>query len=125
MRSQRRSSRFSDGMTRIDLEMDVPTASADVVRVGLTDTIVRIAEAMRREDDVYHVLYREAALDEADLERLESLDLEIADGAGGDATIICQRSSSCPRDKHCLGPKQPRLKPQIDEIRESVLTAAS
>ena len=49
----------------------------------------------------------------------------IADGAEGNATIICQRSSSCPRDKHCLGRKQPQLKPQIDEIRESVLAGAS
>ena len=49
----------------------------------------------------------------------------IAEGAEGDATIICQRSSSCPRDKHCLGRKLPRLKPQIDEIRESVLESAS
>ncbi|MCK5324737.1 MAG: DUF3612 domain-containing protein [Woeseiaceae bacterium] len=45
----------------------------------------------------------------------------IIDGAEKDATIICPRSSSCPRDKHCLG-KQPRAtKPQIDQIRESVL----
>ncbi len=48
----------------------------------------------------------------------------IADGADRDATIICQRSSSCPRDKHCLGKKPETLKPQIDEIRESVLGAA-
>jgi transcriptional regulator with XRE-family HTH domain/Zn-dependent peptidase ImmA (M78 family) len=48
----------------------------------------------------------------------------IADGAEKDATIICQRSSSCPRDKHCLGKHPPRLRPQIDEIRESVLGAA-
>ena len=49
----------------------------------------------------------------------------IAEGSEKDATIICQRSSSCPRDKHCLGSKQPTLKPQIEEIRESVLAAAS
>lgn len=44
----------------------------------------------------------------------------IADGAAKDATIICPRSSSCPRDKHCLGRSARRRKPKIDEIRESL-----
>jgi transcriptional regulator with XRE-family HTH domain len=48
----------------------------------------------------------------------------IGEGANKDATIICQRSSNCPRDKHCLGKAPPRLKPQIDEIRETVLNAS-
>jgi len=47
----------------------------------------------------------------------------IEQGAADDATIICQRSSNCPRDKHCLGKAPPKLKPQIDEIREAVLNA--
>ncbi len=46
----------------------------------------------------------------------------IAEGAATDATIICQRSSNCPRDKHCLGKAPPKLKPKIDEIREAVLS---
>jgi transcriptional regulator with XRE-family HTH domain len=46
----------------------------------------------------------------------------IAEGAKKDATIICPRSSGCPRDKHCLGKAMPRLKSQIDQIRESLLT---
>ncbi len=46
----------------------------------------------------------------------------VAEGASQDATIICQRSSSCPRDRHCLGKGRPRLTPQIDSIRE-LLTA--
>ena len=45
----------------------------------------------------------------------------IAEGAEKDATIICQRSSNCPRDKHCLGKQMPKLKPKIDEIREAIL----
>jgi transcriptional regulator with XRE-family HTH domain len=45
----------------------------------------------------------------------------IAEGATKDATIICQRSSNCPRDKPCLGKQKPKLKPKIDEIRESIL----
>jgi transcriptional regulator with XRE-family HTH domain/Zn-dependent peptidase ImmA (M78 family) len=45
----------------------------------------------------------------------------IADGASKDAIIICQRSSNCPRDKHCLGKAPPMLKSQIDSIRASVV----
>ena len=47
----------------------------------------------------------------------------IAEGAKQDATIICPRSSGCPRDKHCLGKATPKLKSQIDDIRDSVLSA--
>ena len=47
----------------------------------------------------------------------------ISEGAAKDATIICQRSSSCPRDKHCLGKKPPKLTPQIDQIRETLVGA--
>ena len=47
----------------------------------------------------------------------------IAYGAKKDATIICQRSSNCPREKHCLGRQQPKLRPKIDQIRESVVNA--
>jgi hypothetical protein len=46
----------------------------------------------------------------------------ITAGATKDATIICPRSSGCPRDKHCLGRMPERTKPQIEEIRESVLS---
>jgi transcriptional regulator with XRE-family HTH domain len=46
----------------------------------------------------------------------------IAEGAEKHATIICPRSSSCPRDNHCLGKAMPKLKPQIDQIRESLLS---
>ncbi len=46
----------------------------------------------------------------------------IAEGAGKDATIICPRSSGCPRDKHCLGKATPKLKSKIDDIRDSVLS---
>lgn len=45
----------------------------------------------------------------------------IAEGAANDATIICPRSTRCPREKHCLGKPMPKLKPQIDEIRKTVL----
>ncbi len=44
----------------------------------------------------------------------------IADGAQKDATIICPRSSGCPRDKHCLGKAAPKPKPQVQQILESL-----
>lgn len=44
----------------------------------------------------------------------------IADGAQKDATIICPRSSSCPRDKHCLGRAAPKPKPQVEQILETI-----
>jgi hypothetical protein len=45
----------------------------------------------------------------------------IAEGCKNSATIICPRSSSCPRDKHCLGKQPTKLRPQIDEIRDSLV----
>ena len=48
----------------------------------------------------------------------------IADGAEKDATIICPRSSSCPRDKHCLGKAAPKLKPPIEDLREMLIGAS-
>jgi len=45
----------------------------------------------------------------------------IAAGAAKDASIICPRSSACPRDKPCVGRRASRLKPQIDEIREKLV----
>jgi len=45
----------------------------------------------------------------------------IAEGTQKDATIICPRSTTCPREKHCIGKQPPKLKPQIDQIRESLL----
>ena len=50
----------------------------------------------------------------------------IGEGAEKDASIICPRSSTCPRDKHCLGrAAKQRLKPQIDRIRESITAGAT
>jgi len=46
----------------------------------------------------------------------------IAEGAAKDANIICPRSSTCPRTKHCLGRSAPRRRSQIDEIRDSLLS---
>ena len=45
----------------------------------------------------------------------------IAEGASRDASIICPRSSTCPRKKHCLGRSAPRRRLQIDEIRDALL----
>lgn len=64
-RIRRERSRIGNGLTRIDLELDVPNPRIDAFRPTLTDAVVRIAEALRRPDDVYHLVYREAAVDEA------------------------------------------------------------
>ncbi len=45
----------------------------------------------------------------------------IEEGASKDAIIICPRSTNCPRDKHCLGRAKPRLSPELDDIRDTVL----
>ena len=45
-------------------------------------------------------------------------------GAAKEASIICPRSSSCPRDRHCLGKAANRTRPQAEEIRENVLSNA-
>lgn len=42
----------------------------------------------------------------------------IADGAEHDATIICPRSSGCPRDRHCTGAPILPQRSRIDEIRQ-------
>ena len=47
----------------------------------------------------------------------------IAEGVEKEATIICPRSSACPRDKHCLGRRTPRARSKIDDIRESAVSA--
>jgi len=49
----------------------------------------------------------------------------ISDGAAKDASIICPRSSNCPRERHCLGKVAPKRQLQIDEIREQVVRAAA
>jgi transcriptional regulator with XRE-family HTH domain len=48
----------------------------------------------------------------------------IAAGAQKDATIICPRSSACPRDRHCLGRAAPGRKRQVDEIVSTVIAQA-
>lgn len=46
------------GWCRFELEVDAPTARTAAVRVLLTDLVVRVAESMRRSDDVYHLVCR-------------------------------------------------------------------
>lgn len=44
----------------------------------------------------------------------------IAEGCKKPATIICPRSSACPRDKSCLGKQAPQLRSELDQIRDSL-----
>jgi hypothetical protein len=48
-------------LARLDLVVDVPAAEETAWRRRVVDTVVRLAEALRRDDDVYHLLYREPA----------------------------------------------------------------
>ncbi len=66
-RLRRDSSSFSGGQTRIAVDIDVPEAGVGPFRPILTDAVIRVAELLRCPDDVYHLVYREAALDETTL----------------------------------------------------------
>jgi transcriptional regulator with XRE-family HTH domain len=48
----------------------------------------------------------------------------IAQGAAKEASIICPRSSACPRDKHCLGRAATRQAPQVERIRERLVAGS-
>ena len=48
----------------------------------------------------------------------------IAEGTQKDGTIICPRSSSCPRDHHCLGKAAPPRTPQVEQIVAAVVANA-
>jgi len=52
------------GRAVVDLEVDAPVATAGEIRVRVVDTVVRIAEALRSPDDVYHQVCRQPGLDE-------------------------------------------------------------
>jgi hypothetical protein len=45
-------------LRRIDLSFDVPQPAEPAFRQRLTDSVVRVAEALRASDDVYHLVYR-------------------------------------------------------------------
>ena len=49
------------GLARVDLSVDVPDSEHAAWRRRLTDIVVRIAETLRRDDDVYHILVRDPA----------------------------------------------------------------
>jgi hypothetical protein len=51
-------------LVRIDTTADVPSAAVEAFRRRLTETVVRVAEGLRRPDDVYHLLYRDPSADE-------------------------------------------------------------
>lgn len=57
----------SEHLCRFDLTADVPYDREIQFRAALTDTVVRLAEAMRRADDIYHLAVRYAELNETTL----------------------------------------------------------
>jgi hypothetical protein len=54
-------------LARIDTTADVPSAAVASFRRRLTDTVARVAEALRRPDDVYHLLSRDPSAEETDV----------------------------------------------------------
>jgi len=58
----------TDGrLATIDLRVDIPSATAARARRDLVDAVVRIAEKLRRPDDVYNMIWREAGESAASL----------------------------------------------------------
>ena len=49
----------------------------------------------------------------------------IGDGAVRDASIICPRSTNCPRDRHCLGTVAPRRRQGPEQLKEQILRRAT
>ena len=49
----------------------------------------------------------------------------IGAGARGEATIICPRSSACPRDQHCLGAAAGRTASPLDDLRSTLIASAT
>jgi transcriptional regulator with XRE-family HTH domain len=45
----------------------------------------------------------------------------IAEGAAKPASIICQRSTFCPRDRHCLGRAAALRNPYLEDLKETIL----
>ena len=45
----------------------------------------------------------------------------VADGAASDATIICPRSSNCPREKRCLTPQPSERRSPLEDVRKYVV----
>jgi len=48
----------------------------------------------------------------------------IAEGVKKPATIICPRSASCPRKRHCLGRAAPGPSSRVDDIRSAILAGS-
>lgn len=54
-------------LARIDTTADVPSSRVEAFRRRLTETVVRVAEVLRRPDDVYHLLSRDPSAEETDV----------------------------------------------------------
>ena len=54
-------------LARVDTTADVPSAAVEAFRRRLTETVVRVAEVLRRPDDVYHLLARDPSAEETDV----------------------------------------------------------
>jgi hypothetical protein len=119
-----------EGLRRLELGYDVPAAAAPAFRRRLTDAVVRVAELLRRPDDVYHLIYRQAGDDEAvalplgpRLQALgERLHLLLSRGSTAGRTVVWLalgrgRSLAELVDPVCCDP-------ELDAERERLLAAA-
>jgi hypothetical protein len=55
----------TEARSRLDVTLDVPLHAEGDFRRRVTDTVIRVAEALRRADDVYNMIYRLPSDDEA------------------------------------------------------------
>ncbi len=62
----------------VDLTVDVPSAMANRARRNLVDAVVRVAEELRRPDDLYNLIWREATGSEAILDAVGPRPQELA-----------------------------------------------
>jgi len=119
-----------EGRRRLELGYDVPATAAPAFHRRLTDAVVRLAEDLRRPDDVYHLVYREAGDDEVVAlplgPRLQSL--------GERLHLLLSRSSTAGRTVVWLAlGREPSLAeivdpvacdPELETERERLLAAA-
>lgn len=101
------------GRCRLALTLDVPAATAAMTRLRLTDVVVRVAEALREPDDVYHLVWRPQPEEPAKLRAVgplvqelgERVALELARPATAGHTLLWL---VLPRARHLGGAVDPQ-----------------
>ena len=89
--------------------------------IDAADTISQIADACEKNEGTGQIP-SEAQQQLISISKILNIGW-IDAGSRKDATIICPRSSSCPREKHCLGETMQKRTPQIENIRKSIVAS--